>query len=84
MGHNVKSFDSTHFWLVVKENGLQDLFQPLLSGFADSFLMFKALFPKRSSHSQENLYHDFVGGKYVAHTSLEDVKALRRMCRGMN
>ena len=80
----MKSFDSKHFWFIVKENGLKDLFQPLLSGFADGFLIFKVLFTERSSDSKENLYRDFVGREYNAHDSLENVMALRRVLSEKN
>ena len=50
----------------------------MLFGFVDTLPLFKSMFPGKS-HSQERLYHDLVSGRYTAHSSLEDVKALLKM-----
>ena len=50
-------------------------------GYIDTLPLMKHLFPNEQSYSQIHLYRRILGSSYMAHDSLEDVKALGEILR---
>ena len=88
VAHNCKSFDSRIFMFHVKNNEMINAFKEVCLGFSDSLLIFKTIHPERKtqklSYKQNELCKDYLNLSYDAHNSLEDVKALQKLCSAVD
>ena len=82
-GHNIKMFDIKHLLNHINKNKLGSNFCNIV-GYVDTLPLFKSLYPNETSYSQISLYQHIVGGDYVAHNALEDVKALSKLLLSAN
>lgn len=77
--HNVMRFDAPVLTRVMKKYDLFLQFQQVVSGFLDTFLLSKRLFPRISGYSQVSLVRNFLGKSYDAHNAEEDAKMLQEL-----
>uniref|UniRef100_A0A3B5QH08 exodeoxyribonuclease III n=1 Tax=Xiphophorus maculatus TaxID=8083 RepID=A0A3B5QH08_XIPMA len=77
--HNVMRFDAPVLTRVMKKYDLFLQFQQVVSGFLDTFLLSKRLFPGISGYSQVSLVRNFLGKSYDAHNAEEDAKMLQEL-----
>ena len=77
VGHNVKNFDTLHLFRHILKYDLKDSFTDAFVGFCDTLPLFRQLFPKHKSHTQESLVGDILGSPYLAHNAVEDCRALK-------
>ncbi|XP_054897448.1 DNA polymerase III PolC-type-like isoform X2 [Poeciliopsis prolifica] len=77
--HSVMSFDAPVFTRVLMKHDLHNQFQEVVSGFLDTFLLSKRLFPNIRGHSQVSLVRIFLGKFYDAHNAEEDAKMLQEL-----
>ena len=76
-GHNIKNFDLKHLFHAVTYNNTEP--PSNVAGYVDTLFLFKSVYPGEKSYSQENLFSRIVGGTYLAHDAMEDVKALSKI-----
>ncbi|XP_040893923.1 DNA polymerase III PolC-type-like [Toxotes jaculatrix] len=77
--HNAMRFDVRVLSRLLQEFSLQQQFQEVVSGFVDTYLLSKKLYPDLDSHSQENLVSEFLGETYNAHNAVADAKMLQKL-----
>lgn len=77
--HNAKRFDCVILARLLQEFSLWGNFQQVVSGFLDTLLISKTIYPQLSNHSQEYLVQYFLGKSYNAHNALDDVNALQEL-----
>ncbi|XP_017292499.1 DNA polymerase III PolC-type-like [Kryptolebias marmoratus] len=77
--HNAKCFDAPVLTRVLRVHALLQEFQQVVSGFLDTFLLSKNLYPRLSSHSQEYMVRHFLGKSYNAHNAVEDARMLQEL-----
>ncbi|XP_027882570.1 uncharacterized protein LOC114150388 [Xiphophorus couchianus] len=77
--HSVMRFDAPVLTRVMKKYDLFLQFQQVVSGFLDTFLLSKRLFPGISGYSQVSLVRNFLGKSYDAHNAEEDAKMLQEL-----
>ncbi|XP_015243573.1 PREDICTED: DNA polymerase III PolC-type-like isoform X2 [Cyprinodon variegatus] len=77
--HNAKRFDAPVLLRVLRKCSLFQEFQQVVSGFLDTFLLSKNLYPYHDRYSQECLVEYFVGKPYDAHNALEDARMLQEL-----
>ena len=84
VGHNAKNFDCKIIVNHLSQHKLFSRFKELCKGFSDSKLIFTHQYPDRKvnklSYKQVDLCKDIGNFCYEAHNSLEDVKALQKLC----
>ena len=78
-GHNAKAFDCKRIVYSLIKYDLLSSFEECVAGFVDTLILFKKVLPSRKSYSQENLVNEILGESYMAHDSLEDVRALEKL-----
>ena len=83
-GHNIVKFDNAFMHSKMTSLGLWREFTGVVSGFVDTYVLFKQQFSNREKHTQASLVNDFLGESYEAHMGLEDVKSLRRLVTRVN
>lgn len=77
--HNVKRFDAPVLTRVLRQYSLQQQFQQVVSGFLDTYLLSKNMFPHLNRFSQESLVWHFLRQSYNAHNAVEDAKMLQEL-----
>ncbi|XP_031169684.1 DNA polymerase III PolC-type-like isoform X3 [Sander lucioperca] len=77
--HNAKRFDAPVLNRVLRQLSLRKEFQKVVSGYVDTFLLSKNLYPGLRSHSQENMVRHFLGRTYNAHDAVEDATMLQEL-----
>ncbi|XP_054897457.1 DNA polymerase III PolC-type-like [Poeciliopsis prolifica] len=77
--HSVMRFDAPVLTRVMKKHHLFPQFQEVVSGFLDTFLLSKRLFPNIRGYSQVSLVSNFLGKSYDAHNAEEDAKMLQEL-----
>ncbi|XP_014853168.1 PREDICTED: DNA polymerase III PolC-type-like [Poecilia mexicana] len=77
--HSVMRFDAPVLTRVMKKYDLYPQFQQVVSGFLDTFLLSKRLFPRIKGYSQVSLVGKFLGKTYDAHNAEEDAKMLQEL-----
>lgn len=79
VAHNAKGFDTPVLMRVLAENGLQQRFREVVSGFVDTLQLSKLIYPNLPSYSLTNLAEHFLQQNFNAHNGLEDAKILQRL-----
>ncbi|XP_037539016.1 DNA polymerase III PolC-type-like [Nematolebias whitei] len=77
--HGAKRFDAPVLTRVLRRHSLLQQFQQVVSGFLDTFLLSKHLYPRLSRHSQEYMVQHFLRMSYNAHNALEDARMLQKL-----
>ncbi|XP_017160605.1 DNA polymerase III PolC-type-like isoform X2 [Poecilia reticulata] len=77
--HNAKRFDMPVLTRVMKKYDLYPQFQQVVSGFLDTLLLSKRLFPRIKGYSQVSLVKIFLQKSYDAHNAEEDAKMLQEL-----
>ncbi|RVE71510.1 hypothetical protein OJAV_G00052530 [Oryzias javanicus] len=77
--HNARRFDAPVLTRVLQQHSLLLEFQQVVTGFLDTFLLSKSLYPRLASYSQENLVRNFLGQFYNAHDAVEDARMLQEL-----
>ncbi|XP_029992842.1 uncharacterized protein LOC115421209 [Sphaeramia orbicularis] len=77
--HNAHRFDALVIRRVLQHCGLWMDFQRLVSGFVDTFLLSRRLYPCLEGYSQEYLVRNFLGKTYTAHNAAEDARMLQEL-----
>lgn len=79
VAHNAEKFDAPVIMRVMAENGLQQRFRQVVSGFVDTFQLSKRLYPNLPGYSLTALARNFLGQQFDAHNALEDAKILEKL-----
>nr|XP_046251243.1 DNA polymerase III polC-type-like [Scatophagus argus] len=79
VAHNARYFDAPVLTRVLRELALQREFQQVVSGFLDTFLLSKNVYPGLRSYSQTQLVLHFLGKTYTAHHAEEDARMLQEL-----
>lgn len=79
VAHGAKRFDAPVLTRVLRRHSLLQRFQQVVSGFLDTFLLSKLLYPRLGRHSQEYMVQYFLGTSYNAHNALEDARMLQKL-----
>lgn len=79
VAHNAKNFDAPVIMRVMAENGLQQRFRQVVSGFVDTYQLSKRLYPGLPGYSLKFLVSHFLGQQFDAHNALEDAKILEKL-----
>ncbi|XP_070764046.1 DNA polymerase III subunit epsilon-like [Enoplosus armatus] len=82
--HNARRFDAPVLTRVLQKFSLRQDFQQVVSGFLDTFLLSKNVFPGLCRYSQEYLVRHFLGKTYNAHNAVEDAKMLQELFNSWN
>lgn len=82
--HSVRRFDAPVITRVMRQCSLQREFQQVVSGFLDTFLLSKSLFPGLVSYSQEKMVRQFLRKTYNAHNAMEDARMLQELYNHWN
>lgn len=82
--HNARYFDAPVLTRVLRQFSLQEEFQQVVSGFLDTFLLSKNVFPGLSSYSQKHLVLHFLQRTYDAHNAKEDARMLQMLFNAWN
>lgn len=77
--HNAECFDAVVLLRVLEQNYLLQEMQPVLTGFLDTLLLGKRLFPGMISYTQKSLVHYFLGENYNAHNAVDDARMLQEL-----
>lgn len=77
--HNAQRFDAPVITRVLRQCSLQQEFQQVVTGFLDTFLLSKRLFPRLHSYSQERMVLHFLRKTYNAHNAVEDARMLQEL-----
>lgn len=79
VAHNAEKFDAPVIMRVMAENGLLQRFRQVVSGFVDTYLLSKRLYPNLSGYSLTALARSFLGQQFDAHNALEDARILEKL-----
>ena len=82
-GHNVK-FDAKAILRSCVAAGLCEMFLSTVTGFCDTYSLFKEIVPGQKSYSQKSLVDNLIGIEYQAHNSLSDAIALQALVTHFN
>ncbi|KAM8752230.1 DNA polymerase III polC-type-like [Acanthopagrus schlegelii] len=82
--HNARLFDAPVLVRVLRQYHLLHEFQQVVTGFLDTFLLSKNVYPGLSSYSQGNLVRHFLGETYDAHNAEEDARMLQKLFNAWN
>ncbi|KAL7401864.1 hypothetical protein ABVT39_005566 [Epinephelus coioides] len=82
--HNAKRFDVPVLTRVLQEFNLQQEFQQVVSGFVDTLLLSRNLYPDLGSHSLQYLVRHVMGRTYEAHNAVEDATMLQELFNSWN
>lgn len=84
IGHNAKVFDSRVLVTAATNAGMIGLLKMQVLGFLDTLPLFRHMYPRRRNFQLEHLHSSLVGGRFAAHTALEDSLALERLVEKVN
>lgn len=84
VAHNARHFDAPVLTRVLRQFSLQQEFQQVVSGFLDTLLLSRSLFPGLNSYSQTNLVRRFLRRTYNAHNGEEDARMLQMLFYAWN
>lgn len=79
VAHNAENFDAPVIMRVMAENGLQQRFRQVVSGFVDTFQLSKHIYSYLPGYSLKALASHFLGQQFDAHNALEDAKILEKL-----
>lgn len=79
VAHNAKYFDTPVLMRVLAENGLQQRFSQVVSGFVDTYKLSKHIYPYLPGYSLKALVNYFLHLKFHAHNALEDTTVLKKL-----
>ena len=79
LGHNCKSYDRPILLNALSACGKLSVFSENISGFLDTYKLFRLLHPCLPSYTQKNLVSIFLGEKYSANDARDDVVALKSL-----
>ncbi|XP_034444939.1 DNA polymerase III PolC-type-like [Hippoglossus hippoglossus] len=82
--HNAKGFDAPILTRVLLQNHLLQEFQQVVSGYLDTLLLSKWLYPNLPRHSQQFMVSHFLGRSYDAHNAVEDARMLQELYKIWN
>ena len=84
VGHNIESYDCKVLLHALQNCGKCSDFQRNVTGFLDTYKLFKKCFPNMKSYKQEELVKALIGESYMAHCALHDVVALQKLMKSAN
>ncbi|TDH09819.1 hypothetical protein EPR50_G00090810 [Perca flavescens] len=77
--HNAKGFDALVLSRLLRRFSLWPWFQQVVSGFVDTLMLSRKLFPLGNNYSLESLVVQFLKESYNGHDALEDAKMLQEL-----
>ncbi|XP_039665670.1 DNA polymerase III subunit epsilon-like [Perca fluviatilis] len=77
--HNAKRFDALILSRLLQRFSLWQRFQRVVSGFVDTFILSRKLFPDLPRHNQESLVYYFLGESYYAYNALKNATMLQKL-----
>ena len=82
-GHNVR-FGGKAILRSCAAAGFCEMFLSTVTGFGDTYSLFKDIVPGQKSYSLKSLVDNFIGSEYQAHNSLSDAIALQALATHFN
>ncbi|XP_059191750.1 DNA polymerase III PolC-type-like [Centropristis striata] len=79
VAHNAHRFDAPLISRVIRELSLLEEFRQVVTGFVDTFVLSKNLFPNLGRYSQEHLVKHFLATSYDAHNAVKDTSMLQEL-----
>lgn len=79
VAHNANCFDTPVLMRVLAENGLQQRFRQVVSGFVDTYKLSKHIYPNLPGYSLKALVSRFLHLQFDAHNALEDATVLNKL-----
>ncbi|XP_040893924.1 DNA polymerase III PolC-type-like [Toxotes jaculatrix] len=83
-GHNAMRFDVPVLSRLLQEFSLKQQFQEVVSGFVDTYVLSKRLYPDLAGHSLEKLVSRFLRETYNAHNAVADARMLQELYNEWN
>ena len=81
VAHNCHQFDLSVFLNAVLEANLDESFDKVVVGFADTLPLLRKALPGKASYALPALFADVVGGKFSAHDAAADTEALLQVTK---
>ncbi|XP_034005123.1 DNA polymerase III PolC-type-like [Trematomus bernacchii] len=82
--HSAWTFDQIVLMRVLRKFSLFEQFEQVVSGFVDTLLLSKKLYPQLKWFNQPYLVRYFLGEGYNAHNAVEDAKLLEKLFNRWN